>query len=728
MVKKRERRTNAFRSFRTDSLNFKLPKRFSFFKPSGIATPSKASIVRKSSIASLNCDPFASKDPLSVYGKEFTKETFMEIMFGLFDPYSQLYKQRTQTLAMKHLSYLNGISYGANFENFRQGPGISEINTALKSLGFTKAELQKLIWKKPDPKTGKLVFDYKQTKKEWIKLLYDKITGYSPNDGSVYARQRDLLLDFASRNGYDIIDENSLTRNREEFTVEEAKMAVKIFESAIQMFGHFTIRLMFANMVDYYGEINNFGVKIVNRPPIEPRRASKNLPLESQQYLRNFLVQVGLIPSTNQYDTPLSSLGGKSQKKLNTVTHLLGYFLLESHIYLSIEGIHDTVKTDDNTLQFGLGPLVALTASGGFSGNNLRGLSKIIATYLGRSYELYRSNNLDPTNINIIGKEFLNDQSRTLELITKKIKNKVIDGHYFRDNEKNIWLANQLIEYARLGLIFERKGSKISGYLRSQLDTFMDASTDESRQNVLILKFSYKMPKSGKEFTLEITQKDLVENYIKSWADRSILKSESYDAFRAKLLTRNNDNVQNYLKTLINTLGQNKQVKIFLLSDTGKSDEGYKFINDPNSYFAIDLNEEQDLHKLLHIINLLYTGKFAFVMKKPTGTWNDGEMICAFNRDGFIKPNELYSSNMVINDYSTIFRGDNDKWRSVWIYPKAWSSDTSTQNNDFHSYINYLTNTKLDNKYINGFIRKYMELLELRYSGYAEFLKRLLGL
>ncbi len=62
-------------------------------------------------------------------------------------------------------------------------------------------------------------------------------------------------------------------------------------------------------------------------------------------------------------------------------------------------------------------------------------------------------------------------------------------------------------------------------------------------------------------------------------------------------------------------------------------------------------------------------------MKKSTGTWNDGKMICAFNRDGFLKLNEIYALNMKINEYSTKFKGDNKEWRRLWIYPKAWSAD-----------------------------------------------------
>lgn len=121
-------------------------------------------------------------------------------------------------------------------------------------------------------------------------------------------------------------------------------------------------------------------------------------------------------------------------------------------------------------------------------------------------------------------------------------------------------------------------------------------------------------------------------------------------------------------------------------------------------------------------------GKFAFVVKKPTGVWNDNKMIFAFNRDGFLEPDEIYSLNVEITDYSTIFRGDNNEWRDLWNYPKAWSADVMTQNNDINSYINYITNSKLDNKYINIFIRQYMDRMELLFSGYLMYIKKFLEL
>lgn len=727
-------------STRNDNLFYKLAKIEPQFQSEYGVSSKKASISKSKS--ALVANPFKDRDPTSVYGDEFTKEVFMEIFYYLFDPYKRTAKQTTQTLAMKFLAYLNGIPYGSNFERFSQGPSAGEINAALKKLSFTEMELQELIRKRINPKTGELEFNFKQTNKEWVKLLYDKITGYSYNDDSIYAQQRNRLKGLGT--GYDIIDDSSIARNKKEFTINEAKMAVEIFESSKLIFGHFTIRLMFANMIDYYGDTGSFGIKILNRPSLQDKGQSSRMkgdipPSGEGNYMRDFLYKIGLIPSTFQYDRPISALASATSKSeaISTVTYLFGFFYLESHIYLSIENSHN-VKSSDNTLTFPLGPLISLSASGGFGGENLRDLSKGIGIYLKTSYESYRARSLNPRNIYILGKKFLVDQSRTLDFIAKKIRATIIDGNYYRDSKKNIWLANQLIESARLGLVHEGKSSSVSGYLRDQLESFMENNEDNSRQNSLILEFNYLISGSKKNFELEITQTELVENGIISWGKRAAFDSVEYAVFRAQLLHQNSHNIRKYLTHFINTIATNNKIdnkiRIFPLLDSGDSNIGYEFIRsskkydrsilpDGETYIDIDLSSEEGIYKLQHVINLLYTGELAFVVKDATGTWDDGQMIFAFNRDGFLKPNEIYSSNMVINRYSYEFVGDNNKWRRLWIYPKAWSANRMSQNNDFDSYINYIINSKLEKKYINSFIRLYMEHMEILFPNYLGFIK-----
>ena len=98
-----------------------------------------------------------------------------------------------------------------------------------------------------------------------------------------------------------------------------------------------------------------------------------------------------------------------------------------------------------------------------------------------------------------------------------------------------------------------------------------------------------------------------------------------------------------------------------------------------------------DIIKLHHIVNLLHTGKFVVVMKQADGTLTDGRMICAFDRDRFLRPQDIYSvggsisleltgiaefisHRVVINEYASVFKptgSDSQIWRNTWSYPRA---------------------------------------------------------
>ena len=114
-------------------------------------------------------------------------------------------------------------------------------------------------------------------------------------------------------------------------------------------------------------------------------------------------------------------------------------------------------------------------------------------------------------------------------------------------------------------------------------------------------------------------------------------------------------------------------------------------------------------------------------------------MICAFDRNGFLEPNHIFSGGriegveyevdyiayrMIITKYSTIFRGDNNQWQSDWIYPRIWSGGGG--NSDFVSYIHYIKDPA--QYVINIFIRKYMEKLNIRYAKYQEYMRNYLAL
>lgn len=82
---------------------------------------------------------------------------------------------------------------------------------------------------------------------------------------------------------------------------------------------------------------------------------------------------------------------------------------------------------------------------------------------------------------------------------------------------------------------------------------------------------------------------------------------------------------------------------------------------------------------------------------------------------------------MIIEEYSTIFRGKTEDWRTEWSYPKAWGSGSGS-NNDLNSYLNYIKDLAKSNRYINTFIRTYMEKTEVRYPRYHLYMMEYLDM
>ncbi|KKK48778.1 hypothetical protein LCGC14_3141700 [marine sediment metagenome] len=90
---------------------------------------------------------------------------------------------------------------------------------------------------------------------------------------------------------------------------------------------------------------------------------------------------------------------------------------------------------------------------------------------------------------------------------------------------------------------------------------------------------------------------------------------------------------------------------------------------------------------------LLATGT-AFVIKQEGGTQNDDNMICAFNFNGFLKKEEFFSGSspsqqMIIDDYSTNFYDNYDKWNTKWddsfLYKIGFTSGSISE---FTNYVN----------------------------------------
>ncbi len=636
----------------------------------------------------VTCDPFADLNGILLYG-EFTKEIFMHVFNQLFSDNVG----KAMMFATKYLSYLNGISLGSDFTIFLEGQDINDVNDALKDLEFTEEELQKFIWKKYDPSDTidpwKFRFfdsEGKFTVKRWLKLIYDKVTSYSANDGSVYALQRDKLQIFAQRSDeYSVIDEASIDRDIEKFTVKEARLGVEIFKSAIDIFGHFSLRLMMMNMISYYGKEGNFGLTINSRRATRPQ--DTKTPIENRYWdtMLDILHHVGLISPTFKHDNPLTSSLGRLRSEQDT--SFFGLSILNAHLYLKLEGTKDIVKKGYNTLEFPIGPLIGLENEGRFSGNNLNDLGYILGSHFGKISSKYL--NTFDTYIDFFEKH----QSNVIDYIIEK---KISPSLILKKGEANkkYFFMEELIYELRKDLLDIKR---LHG-LREKLEIF---AKDFSSDSILITLGTIN-PSTGKPTSFEITKDDLENMGFIEFGWRSQTKMLDYINVKKSLAV---DKVFNYLDDVIRLVG-NERVILVPLFNTGDPKTGYQVLKrilpgeegyykeapfsflPKDGYIKLEQNDPNYKELLKYCIRLTQGGGCAFVIKK----WQDNigdlkeylrdeqNFIIAFNRERVLNPEDIFSSdagisyipgyesfNIKLGDYSTSFRPTQRNWNENWI-------------------------------------------------------------
>jgi len=652
-------------------------------------------------------DPFFRTEPQSMYGS-FTKEEFMKTFFTLFA--NDYYSGKSLHYAAKNLNVLNGRSLGSKSNIFLDGQDINDINNAINDLGFTEEELNQLIWKKFDSKKKVLTYRFKDslgdfTKKRWLKLVYDKITSYTKDDGSVYSIQRDKLLDLSKRSDFAVIDDNSLSRNIEKFTEQEARMATEIMNSANDIFGSFTTRLMMAGMISYYGQINNFGITINSREIFDNKKFGK------------IIKNIGLIsPYFRDDEVPSDFHDLAAREKVNGF--LFALFFLDAHIYLEIEHVSNDIRQSYNTLTFPYGPLIALDGAGAITGDTKRDLSYDVASYFNTFSIAHFEKNFGRTETKPFVKLFETHQSSIVDyLIEKKIAPSIsITGEYttrggfFESliDEITYELKNDLLSFSTLKP------------LRSKLEKFSKDMTSSIK-----IELKAKDPFTGNKLFFELTKKDLVDMGLIEWGIFGSHFGQSLNIeiaiARTQEIELSIDKVVAYLDSIIQDekLGKGKVILVPIVNTKNK-DLGYKVLKRidfgrrtyrylPDSgVFKLDTNDDNYEVLLRHCAYLMLSGASGFVMKdwkENVGNLKDylttdTSFISAFTRERILEPGDIFSGSgywrtatgysalqIVANDYSqSSFRPDQDEWKALWT-PYVWTRGSNT---DLSSYLKNL--------------------------------------
>ncbi|KKM96976.1 hypothetical protein LCGC14_1172730, partial [marine sediment metagenome] len=595
--------------------------------------------------------PLTGIDRVKAYGKDFTIDEVNKIVYDLFDPSrpwtSRLYQQQL----IKYLPQLNGYYKGGLKGKFTQGSNLETINNFVKKLTFSQEEIKRFGWKESDG-----TFRFSQSLKEWLDLIYVKITSYYLEGGQdeTINNEAKKLLRMADPT-YPSHTPLSIATNRKLFSNSEFKMGNEIFQSASSLFGHFTIRLMLSDMVNFNPDKTIF---FLSRPT--------NL-----KDFADIHYHVGFVATRYKDDYPVRDYSGGSEEH-NGLHHLMGAFFLDSHVYLPLtSGIRNS---RDNAYVFNFGPILIEDANL-IQASSQKFLSWKIATKLASQYQ---------SSLDRIKELFYKSQDNLFKTLEGLIIEKIIDGDFTGDKDKNIWLAERLINQARKEIFYTTAGPSI---LRRQIEAqLLDSSTN-------LIELDFKGTSAIPTITLKLLKTDFRGSDFMTWGfvDQSTDKWEGMIDYKNKLIDENVRNVVELLTALISEHGSGKVI-ILPIMNTKDERLGYRHYYGwsarqttflpQGSYFEIDLSEtSRALAQLIHIGYIMQAYDTAFVIKewvdveeKYGGVKNyleqDKKMIAALDYRGFLKKDEIYVGDssyfgskpsrapIEIEDYSTNFYDD----------------------------------------------------------------------
>ena len=635
----------------------------------------KASLKNEAFIA-----PFKRNSPDVLYGKEFSEGKFLEIYDLLISTGEKYGKIITE--ALKYLDILNGISYGSHYSEFSPGPSMDDVNQAIKLLGFTEEELHALLWRIYTD-AGSNEFKFRRidndgtdfTLKKWIKLISDKLLDYTTDDGSIYYEAgetlRNLLLDMGN---YEELDTDPITGDIEKFTENEARYATKVFDLAKKIFGGFTIKCMFANMVHYYGSGGDYKVLMNQRINLVSSTSTPKGLFDTNFY------EIGLIyAATGKEDVLIK------KPYVHREAALFAAFLLDSHIYLPLEGSSIVIKESYNALKFDYGPLVAFAHEQQIFRRKYQSISSSIGINFEESFIKQKE-----------GIDFVKEIIGSHKGLIRKLENKIIlkTDTYFMDKFEDIELGKAKRKNFRDDLFDEVRriaGGKFRQTIKNKIDTFLKNQLVEDK-----LYFDTIDPTTNIQFFVTISKQDLIDSKYNEWGQTKV---NEINLVKKLIIESDSKNIAKYFSEIIRLLGDGT-VRIFPLykDDSGEYRAyerirltGFKYLPS-KGYFDIDLSVDSSQYLLEYIGSLIFSNELAFAIQDWDGQStipdlkahleNNNDYITILSRNGHFNIGELLSLTpggvaksyhlwriLIDNFEITPSQSIQKKWRNLFFPP-----------------------------------------------------------
>ncbi|KKL82797.1 hypothetical protein LCGC14_1981170, partial [marine sediment metagenome] len=467
-----------------------------------------------------------------VYG--LTTEQFMKSFYDLFGQATRNVKQvNLQTLDL--LGQLNGYFVGSNFENYYIGATIDDINLFIKELGFSKTELNDLLW---DDGLGG--FKYTQTFKEWLNLIYTKIVNYKNTNGqnSDIHNEMDFLDKISPSNLLNLQQDNELFISEEEIDTGR-----KIFTSAMRLFGHFTIRSMMAHMFSY-AEGSSFNLKLNDLPKIG----------EFQRIFFNFFKITS--PSFRSGITPRLLNNMKSGPFNLRAAHLFGWFFLDSKLDLRVS--NNLIQANvDNELVFPIGCQV-FQRGDRLESSNMDVLSRRLASNFKRVFQKDYYPQLKENLLN----SFIESQNSLYNLIDRLVEGK-FSNYFYSINDfkaRRRFLTDWTLGTSRRDFFNTRLGVINS---RSYVEDFLSSSDYQGVIRLEGLNHEVTDPYTQGPLEIPFTLDQLIGTEVTNWGDQvNTMISVNLFQAKAQYISGQLQNTKELLKDIIHNIGQD-EVRIF---------------------------------------------------------------------------------------------------------------------------------------------------------------------
>ncbi|MFX1237763.1 MAG: hypothetical protein ACFFAS_07645 [Promethearchaeota archaeon] len=693
-----------------------------------------------------------------MYGANFLRE-FNDLFLNLF----RLYSKNQYVVPKIHLYYdkLNGYFEGYDFDHFILGPTIDQVNHRVSELfrdadgNFDLHGFLEFIWKNEDGSFKSTYIDWEGniqefTTKMWLANIYNYIENYNGDDTTLLQAKASLIAiagtdDYA--NDFDLIESKS-------FTKEEANLAKVVFDEALTIFGHFTVRLAFANMINYYYMSDAIGIKVVQRPSF------------LKHFLNNFR-HISFITHSSGHDQAFRShqQGGKAG-------NIFGFFFLDSSLRL------DLTDGSNIDLDMPFGPLVGINAEGilRITGtkrvSSERKFSQNIAQLFAENLAIVDIRK-DPVDAFIKSQEnlfefLLYETKVTLESLfqNKRIVEAVEERGISVAAEKKSLL--QKISRKLMNGVFHYESSKNfipRGSIRAFIDHVL-AGKDEykamSYNYYLTLPYEgipHPDPAISQDFYIEISQEKLIDIEFQHWGNTKDIwgKMGSFSNVKQIMIEQQTYEIIQVLENIIkfdsSTNGKVRIVPLIELIDSRGNllkDEhgnlfnlGYQFVDmrdyaynsyfPRNGYIDIDLSNPYSKDILKHVIYLMMTFDCSFIMTRQDDTLYDikdsthsltiNDVLCVFNMEGFLDINEL-KSVPVSADASRLYSNYNVKLTKsstfgvIWAFFKerfnlAWSNDFCLSLREFKDF--YFAKIENQESFRSQFVMMQLESIENKF-------------